>query len=80
MSLKDWIQKGQELGASDLHLESGVPLVVRIRGDLAAVGEPIPAQHVTQVGQELLGGEVWAQFLERGSADASVEAGACGAA
>lgn len=74
MSLKDWIQKGRELGASDLHLESGTPLVARIRGDLAAIGEPIPAQHIIDVGQELLGGEAWAQFLERGSADVSVAA------
>ena len=75
MSLNDWIQQGRELGASDLHLESGTPLVVRIRGDLAAVGEPIPPQRITQAGQELLGAEAWAQFLERGSADVSVAAG-----
>ena len=75
MSLKDWIQKGRELGASDLHLESGTPLVVRIRGDLAPVGEPIPAQRIVAEGRELLGSEAWAQFLERGSADVSLAAG-----
>lgn len=75
MSLKDWIQKGRELGASDLHLESGTPLVVRIRGDLAAVGEPIPAQRISEAGRELLGNEAWGQFLERGSADVSLAAG-----
>ena len=74
MSLNDWIQQGRELGASDLHLESGTALVARIRGDLVAVGEPIAAQRVVQVGQELLGAEAWAQFLERGSADVSVAA------
>jgi len=75
MSLKDWIQKGRELGASDLHLESGTPLVVRIRGNLTAVGEPIAAQRITEAGQEILGAEAWAQFLERGSADVSLAAG-----
>jgi twitching motility protein PilT len=75
MSLKDWIQKARELGASDLHLESGTPLVVRIRGDVTAIGEPIPGQHITQAGRELLGGEAWGQFLERGSADVSMAAG-----
>ena len=75
MSLKDWIQKGRELGASDLHLESGTPLVARIRGDLTPVGEPIPAQRIIEEGQELLGNEAWAQLLERGSADVSVAAG-----
>ena len=75
MSLKSWIQKGRELGASDLHLEPGTPLVVRIRGDLAAVGEPIPAQRIMEAGRELLGGEAWERFLERGSADVSMAAG-----
>jgi Tfp pilus assembly pilus retraction ATPase PilT len=75
MSFKDWIQKGRELGASDLHLESGTPLVARIRGDLAAIGEPIPAPRITETGQELLGGEAWAHFLERGSAEVSLAAG-----
>lgn len=75
MSLKDWIHKGRELGASDLHLESGTPLVARVRGELAAVGDPIPAQRITEVIQELLGGEAWAQFLERGSADVAMAAG-----
>jgi twitching motility protein PilT len=75
MSLKDWIQKGRELGASDLHLESGTPLVARIRGDLAAIGEPIAGQRIVEAGRELLGGEAWAHFLERGSADVSLAAG-----
>jgi twitching motility protein PilT len=75
MSLKDWIQRGRELGASDLHLESGTPLVARIRGNLASVGEPIPANQVTEIAQELLGAEAWAQFLERGSADVSMAVG-----
>jgi twitching motility protein PilT len=74
MSLKDWIQKGRELGASDLHLEPGTPLVARIRGDLATVGEPVPAHRITEVAHELLG-DAWAQFLERGSADVSMAAG-----
>ena len=75
MALKDWIQKGRELGASDLHLEAGTPLVARIRGELAAVGEPIPAQRVAQAAEEVLGGEAWGRFLERGSADVSLAAG-----
>ncbi len=74
MPLRDWIQKGRELGASDLHLETGTPLVARVRGDLVAVGEPIPAQRLTQDAQELLGGEAWARFLERGSADVALAA------
>ncbi len=72
MSLREWIQKGRELGASDLHLESGTPLVARVRGQLSAIGEPIPAPSLAEVAQELLGTEAWAQFLERGSADVAM--------
>jgi len=72
MSLRDWVQKGRDLGASDLHLESGTPLVVRVRGNLGAVGDPVPAAQITEMSQELLGREAWTQFLERGSADVSM--------
>ncbi len=75
MSLKDWIQKGRELGASDLHLETGTPVVFRIRGELTPFGEPIAAARVTELARELLGTEAWHRFLERGSGDVSMMAG-----
>ncbi|MGH8287582.1 MAG: type IV pilus twitching motility protein PilT [Steroidobacteraceae bacterium] len=75
MSLKDWIQKGRELGASDLHLETGTPVVFRIRGELMPFGEPVGGGRVSELGQELLGAEAWNHFLERGSADVSMMAG-----
>jgi twitching motility protein PilT len=74
MPIKDWIQKGRELGASDLHLETGTPLVARIRGELIPFGEPIGGARLAEVGQELLGAEAWARFAERGSADVSLVA------
>jgi twitching motility protein PilT len=74
MSLKDWIQKGRELGASDLHLETGTPLIARIRGDLTPIGEPVGGTRLAEVGQELLGAEAWNRFIERGSADVSIVA------
>ncbi len=75
MPLKEWIERGRELGASDLHIETGTPLVARVRGDLLAVGEPVPAQQLTLAAQELLGSESWTAFLERGSADVALAAG-----
>jgi twitching motility protein PilT len=72
MSIKAWIQKARELGASDLHLESGTPLVARIRGELAPVGEATPGAYLEQLAQTLLGAAGWEAFLERGSADVSV--------
>jgi len=74
MSLKDWIQKGREVGASDLHLEAGTPLVARIRGELSPIGEPLGGARLIEVGQELLGTEGWPSFIERGSADVSLVA------
>lgn len=75
MSLKDWIHKGRELGASDLHLETGTPVVFRIRGELMPTGEPVGGAHVAELGRDLLGAEAWHAFLERGSADVSMVSG-----
>jgi twitching motility protein PilT len=75
MSLGDWVQSARKLGASDLHLEGGSPLVARVGGELRAVGGPLAANLVVQAGKEALGAEGWAQFLERGSADISLVQG-----
>ena len=72
MSLKAWIQKGRELGASDLHLEAGTPLVARVRGDLLPIGDAVSAAQLEQITQSLLGTEPWNRFLSRGSADISL--------
>jgi len=74
MSLKDWVQKGRELGASDLHLEAGTPLVARIRSELNPIGEPLSGTRLAEVAQGLLGAEAWGRFIERGSADVSLVA------
>jgi twitching motility protein PilT len=71
MSIQDWIRKGREIGASDLHIEADTPLVARVRGSLAPMGAAIPGATLTSMTRELLGNEAWAQFLNRGSADLS---------
>jgi twitching motility protein PilT len=71
MSVQDWVRKGRELGASDLHLEAETGPVVRIRGQLSAIGQPIAGAVLVQLGRELLGSDGWTQFLSRGSADLS---------
>src|ERR1700736_514053 len=75
MTLKTWIQKGRELGASDVHLEAGTVPVARVRGDLLAIAEALPPGYVEQVSQSLLGPEAWEGFIERGSADISMAVG-----
>ncbi len=72
MTVQEWIRKGRELGASDLHIEADTAPVVRVRGQLSAIG----SQHrraavLVQAARELLGNDGWPQFLSRGSADVS---------
>jgi twitching motility protein PilT len=75
MTLKTWIQKGRELGASDVHVEAGTMPVARVRGELLAIAEALPAAYVEQVSHSLLGAEAWEGFIARGSADVSMAIG-----
>src|SRR5580700_9041816 len=72
MGLNDLIATASSLRASDLHLEAGTPLVVRVKGELLTVGETIPGARLIEMGKELLGPDVWNQFVARGSADISI--------
>src|SRR5258705_7036042 len=58
-------------GASDLHLEAGLPAALRIRGTLRTTGEPIPAKFLLEAAREVIGEEQWPRFLERRSFDLS---------
>jgi twitching motility protein PilT len=71
MSVQEWVRKGRELGASDLHIEAETAPVARVRGLLSAIGQPIAGASLVQSGRELLGSDGWSQFLSRGSADLS---------
>jgi twitching motility protein PilT len=75
MIVDDWIEQAWSLGASDLHLEAGTPLVARVRGDLQTVGAVVTGETLIKAAQDFLGAEGWAQFMERGSADLSVAIG-----
>jgi twitching motility protein PilT len=75
VSLKAWVQRGRELGASDIHLEAGTAAVARVRGELVAIGDVLPAAYVEQISQNLLGAEAWDAYAARGSADISVAVG-----
>jgi twitching motility protein PilT len=75
MSIRAWISRAREIGASDLHIEAGTPPVVRVRGALHPIAEPVAAAGVEQEVRALLGPEVWEHFLSRGSADASLALG-----
>jgi twitching motility protein PilT len=71
MSVQEWVRKGRELGASDLHLEADTAPVARVRGQLSSIGQALAGAALVQAGRELLGSDAWSQFLARGSADVS---------
>src|SRR5580692_8722121 len=75
MVVDEWIERAWSLGASDVHLETGTPLVVRVRGELQTVGGVVPGDTLVQAAQDFLGPEGWAHFRDRGSADLSVAIG-----
>lgn len=71
MDLESLIKLAAENGASDLHLEPGLALAMRIRGSLRVVGEPVPPKILSEMARMVIGEEAWPQFLERRSYDLS---------
>jgi twitching motility protein PilT len=70
MDLESLISLAASSGASDLHLEAGLPAALRVRGDLRTVGEPIPGRVLRELAQVVIG-EHWPIFEQRRSFDLS---------
>ena len=71
MNLESLIDAARGQGASDLHLEAGLPAALRVRGTLRTFGEPIPPSVVLEMVRGVVGPEHWPRFLERRSLDLS---------
>jgi twitching motility protein PilT len=71
MNLPTLIALARERGASDLHLEPGLPAAVRVRGSLQVTGEPLTARALADFARDILGQQHWTEFLERRSFDLS---------
>jgi twitching motility protein PilT len=71
MELESLIESAAGGGASDLHLEAGMPAAVRVRGALQVSGEPVPPRALAEIARRLIGEEQWPVFLERRSFDLS---------
>src|SRR5512141_1248168 len=69
MRLDPCVDLAESAGASDLHLEPGLPPAIRVRGQLRTLGEPVSAAALLAMAKELLEGDPWASFVERRSAD-----------
>src|SRR5438874_2423726 len=71
MDLDSLVGLAASNGASDLHLEAGLPAALRIRGALRTSGEPVSAELLLQCARGTIGEAHWPQFLERRSYDMS---------
>ncbi len=71
MTLDSLIDSAAANGASDLHLEPGMPAALRVRGTLRVTGEPVAPGVLMEFARRLVGEEQWPQFVERRSFDLS---------
>jgi len=71
MTLTDVIAAAKARGASDLHLEPGLPPAFRVDGALLVQGSPMPPKDLADAARELIGEGHWPAFLEQRSFDTS---------
>ena len=71
MNLHELIGMAKTNGASDLHLEPGLPAAIRVRGTLRASGAPISGKLLLEEAREIIGTAGWEEFLTRRSYDLS---------
>lgn len=71
MNLHDLVAMAKTNGASDLHLEPGLPAAIRVRGTLKVVGAPLSGKELLDDAREIIGPEGWEDFLRRRSYDMS---------
>jgi len=71
MDLEGLISLAREQGASDLHMEPGLPAAIRVRGALRTVGEPVPARTLAELARGVIGAAHWTEFIQRQSFDFS---------
>jgi len=71
MDLNALVSLAASNGASDLHLEAGLPAALRIRGTLRTTGDPIPGSALLEMARRVISEEDWPRFLEQKSYDCS---------
>jgi twitching motility protein PilT len=71
MDLDALVSLAASNGASDLHLEAGLPAALRIRGTLRTTGDPIPGSALLEMARRVIGEDDWPRFLEQKSYDCS---------
>lgn len=71
MTLSELIGVARGRGASDIHLEAGLPAAVRISSDLKMIGSPLAGDELLSMAHEVIGNDAWPEFLQRRSFDLS---------
>jgi Tfp pilus assembly pilus retraction ATPase PilT len=64
--LDKWTAVARKHGASDLHLEPGVPLAMRIRGQPKTAGEPVSGQALLAAARDVIGPDLWGRTCGAG--------------
>ena len=75
MDIQMWVQHAFQQQASDLHLEAGMPPILRIQGRLQRIGSPLDAQSLLDAAKRLLGQTGWSAFLHQRSHDGAYDIG-----
>jgi twitching motility protein PilT len=68
-TLDGWLDDAVRKGASDLHVHSGLPLKMRLYGDLVECGELITRETADKVVREILSAEQAAELDAKGQVD-----------
>ncbi len=63
------VASARRMGASDLHVEAGMPAGFRVRGKLRMAGDPIPAARIGEAVREIVPSDRKALLIERRSLD-----------
>jgi twitching motility protein PilT len=71
MNLNSIIAAARDRRASDIHLEAGLPMALRVAANLQMSGEPLPTEVVSSIARQIVGEDAWPEFLQQGSADLS---------
>jgi twitching motility protein PilT len=71
MNLETLISTARDQGASDLHLEPGLPATLRVRGALRTLGDAVTAKTLMDFARGVVGNQHWNEFVARHSFDLS---------
>ena len=71
MNLETLISTARDQGASDLHLEPGLPATLRVRGALRTLDDAVTAKTLMDFARGVVGNQHWNEFVARHSFDLS---------